>query len=112
MPWIYRSKFGMTRKKKSRDSVEPETRLVHSDADGDPAQGGQSGDLQGLSDVAGADSQSVRELLEEGQYFEASVVSGVENAPPADAGPVKTHEVPEDDVPPEYVDHPKGEPRE
>src|SRR5216110_1328825 len=37
-----------------------------------------SGDLQGLSDVEGADSESVAELLEEGNPFEAAVVSGVE----------------------------------
>jgi hypothetical protein len=33
--------------------------------------GGQSGDLQGLSNVEGADSESVDELLEEGNAFEA-----------------------------------------
>src|SRR5580693_7775229 len=32
--------------------------------------GGQSGDLQGLSNSAGADSESVDELLEEGNAFE------------------------------------------
>lgn len=66
--------------------------------------GGQSGDLQGLSEVESADSESVVELLEDGQAFEAEAVSGVENAPDADAGEVKTHEVPEDDVPGEYDD--------
>jgi hypothetical protein len=64
--------------------------------------GGQAGDLQELSRVADADSESVAELLEEGQAFEAGVVSGVENAPNADEGEVRTKEVPEDDVPPEY----------
>src|SRR5271154_4208737 len=64
--------------------------------------GGQSGDLQGLSDAASADSESVDELLEEGNAFEAEVVEGVENAPDADQGEVHTHEVPEDDVPGEY----------
>jgi len=66
--------------------------------------GGQSGDLQGLSDRAGADSESVDELIEEGNAFEAEVVAGVENAPDADQGEVRTHEVPEDDVPGEYDD--------
>ena len=66
--------------------------------------GGQSGDLQGLSDVADADSESVDELLEEGNAFEAEVVEGVENAPDADQGEVKTHEVPEEDVPDEYLE--------
>jgi hypothetical protein len=36
--------------------------------------GEQSGDLQGLTDVQGADSESVDELLEEGNAFEAEVV--------------------------------------
>jgi hypothetical protein len=65
--------------------------------------GGQSGDLQGLSDSASADSESVDELLEEGNAFEAEVVEGVENVPDADQGEVRTHEVPEDDVPGEYL---------
>jgi hypothetical protein len=63
---------------------------------------GQSGDTQGLSNLAQADSESVAELVEEGQFFEAAVVSGVENAPDADVAPVKTKEVSEDDVPLEY----------
>lgn len=63
---------------------------------------GQSGDTQGLSDRAEADSESVKELVEEGQYFEAAVINGIENAPDADEAEVTTHEVPEDDVPPEY----------
>jgi hypothetical protein len=64
-----------------------------------------------LPDVPEAGSESVRELLEEGQAFEASVVSGIENAPPADAGEVTTREVPEDDVPPEYLEHDPDEPK-
>ena len=66
--------------------------------------GGQSGDLQGLSNRAGADSESVDELLEEGNAFEAEIVKGVEDAPDADEGEVRTHEVPEDDVPEEYLE--------
>src|SRR6267142_2870020 len=64
--------------------------------------GGQSGDLQGLSNLAGANSESVDELLEEGNAFEAEVVKGVQDA--GDEGEVHTHEVPEDDVPGEYRD--------
>src|SRR5882724_8422220 len=64
--------------------------------------GGQSGDLQGLSSKAGADSESVDELLEEGNAFEAEVVKGVQD--PADESEVVTHEVPENDVPKEYLD--------
>lgn len=66
--------------------------------------GGQSGDLQGLSNRAGADSESVDELLEEGNAFEAEVVKGVQDVPDADEGEVRTHEVPEDDVPDEYLE--------
>ena len=65
---------------------------------------GQSGDLQGLSNVEGADSESVDELIEEGNAFEADVVAGVEGARDADEKEVHTHEVPEDDVPGEYLD--------
>jgi hypothetical protein len=61
--------------------------------------GEQSGDLQGLSNVAGANSESVDELIEEGNAFEAEVVKGVEDAGDADEGEVRTHEVPQDDVP-------------
>jgi len=43
-------------------------------------------------------------LLEEGNTFEAGVVSGVEDADDADEREVHTHEVPEDDVPEEYLD--------
>jgi hypothetical protein len=69
--------------------------------------GGQSGDLQGLSNSAGADSESVDELLEEGNAFEAEVVEGVQNVPDADQGEIRTHEVQEDDVPDEYLDKDK-----
>ncbi len=65
---------------------------------------GQSGDLQGLSGRERADSESVGELLEEGNAFEAEVVKGVEDAGDADEGEVVTHEVAEDDVPGEYRD--------
>jgi hypothetical protein len=64
--------------------------------------GGQAGDLQGLASKAGADSESVDELLEEGNAFEAEVVKGVQDAP--DESEVVAHEMPEDDVPEEYLD--------
>jgi len=63
----------------------------------------QSGDMQGISDEEDSNSESVRELLEEGQYYEASVVSGIENVPDADESEVRTRQVPEDDVPIEYL---------
>jgi hypothetical protein len=61
-----------------------------------------SGDLQGLTDVERADSESVEELLEEGNTFEAGVVKGVEQAEDSDEQEVHTREFPEDDVPEEY----------
>jgi hypothetical protein len=66
--------------------------------------GEQSGDLQGLSNIQGADSESVDELLEEGNTFEAEVVKGVEAAEGADEGEVRTHEVRRDHVPGEHMD--------
>jgi hypothetical protein len=68
-----------------------------------PNSAGQSGDLQQLPDDADADSESVEELLEEGNSFEAEVVDGVESAKDADVSEVRTRQVPEDDVPEEYL---------
>jgi hypothetical protein len=77
-----------------------------------PGSGGQSGDLQGLPGAEEADSESVVELIEEGQFYEGSIVEGVENAPPADAGPLKPRKRREDDLPPEYTDRDPDEPKE
>jgi N utilization substance protein A len=63
---------------------------------------GQSGDIQGL------DSPRVEELVEEGQSFEAAVISGIEDAPDADEAEVTTRQVPEDDVPGEYLERDQG----
>jgi hypothetical protein len=63
-----------------------------------------AGDLQGISIVEDVDSESADELLEEGQAFEAGIVSGVERAGDAGGSEVITHEVLEDDVPKEYDD--------
>ena len=66
------------------------------------AAGAGGGDFGGISVVAG--SESPEELLEEGQTFEAGIVSGVETAGDPDQGEVRTHEVSQDDVPEEYDD--------
>src|ERR1700747_882511 len=63
-----------------------------------------SADLQGLSNVECADSESVDELLEEGNAFEAEVVKGVEDAEDAEEVEVRTHAAPQNDVPEEYLD--------
>ncbi|MGZ4838959.1 MAG: helix-hairpin-helix domain-containing protein, partial [Terriglobales bacterium] len=68
-----------------------------------PDSAGQSGDTEGLSQLADMAPQSVSELVEEGQNLEAEVVSGAENAPPADEAEVTTHETHPDEekIPPE-----------
>jgi len=61
-------------------------------------------DFQGISRAEDADSESVGELVEEGNVFESGAVAGVEKADREDEGEVHAHEVPEDDVPEEYLD--------
>jgi hypothetical protein len=83
----------------SLDVVVPSTRRglgTHS--------AGQSGDTQGLSNVEEIDSESVEELVEEGQDFEAGAVAGIEEAD-ASQGEVRTRQVLEDDVPREYLEN-------
>jgi hypothetical protein len=65
-----------------------------------------AGDLQGISTVEDVDSESADELLEEGQSFEAGIISGVERAGNEESE-VVTHEVLEDDVPLEYDEEDK-----
>jgi len=59
--------------------------------------------MQQISGTESVNSESVKELVEEGNAFEAEAVYGVENAKDADVAEVTTHEVPEDDVPAEYL---------
>src|SRR5258708_24555403 len=63
-----------------------------------------AGDLQGISILENVDSESAEGLLEEGQAFEAGIISGVEDGPDADKSEVTTHEVPQDDGPGEDDD--------
>jgi len=63
--------------------------------------GAGAGDLQGISSVEDVDSESADGLLEEGQSFEAGIISGVERAGNEESE-VVTREVLEDDVPLEY----------
>jgi hypothetical protein len=95
----------LSRKKKSapRTPAEVSNPIVSPTRRGlGPGAGGQSGDNQGLSRRESADSESVEELTEEGQEYEAEVISGVENARDPDQAEVTTKEVSEDDVPSEY----------
>jgi hypothetical protein len=97
---------------KETRSPEPSTLAggIFSAAERPPRSGtgsrsaGQSGDVQALSRRAIVDSESVEELLEEGQAREAAAISGVEDALDPDQAEVHTREVPEDDVPEEYTD--------
>ncbi len=90
-------------KKKVRATSQPTPRVLSPRGRGADSAG-QSGDLQGLSWKEHADSESVDELLEEGNAFEAEAVQGVEDAGDEEEREVHTHEVPEDDVPEEYLD--------
>lgn len=98
------------RKSKLTERVPPARKQPPPDTGPDSA--GQSGDLQGLPATEEAENESVRELVEEGQFYEASVVDGVENAPEADEGPVRIHRRTEDDLRPEYADRDPDEPME
>lgn len=69
-----------------------------------PDSAGQSGDTQGLPSNAEADSESVLELIEEGQAFEAGVIGGVEEASEEEVAELHPRQVSEDDVPQEYLD--------
>jgi len=95
---------------KRRDNEGIETYSVvptHRDRGLGPGSAGQSGDNQGLSEEAEAGSESVEELIEEGQYFEAGLVNGIENAPDADVSEIHTRQVPTEDIPDEYLDDDK-----
>ena len=57
-----------------------------------PDSGGQSGDTQGLSPIADEADESVEELADSGQGYEAEAVGGVEDADEHPERPVHTHE--------------------
>ena len=68
------------------------TKLIRQDEKAPQVPKGRlSGDVQSLSQEELADSESVEELVEEGQAFEGELVQGIENAPLADQGEVRTH---------------------
>lgn len=92
-----------SRSKKTPTRSQPESAVFEQGAVRSRS-GALSGDLQGLRDIESADSESVDELVEEGNAFEADVVAGVEHADDDQEREVHTHEVPEDDVPEEYLD--------
>ena len=95
-----------SQKKKTQEAGIRRPEIVGLDAldpkPGRGTSGHQAGDLQGLPTIESADSESIAELLEEGNTFEAEAVAGVEAAE-LDDKEVETHEVLEDDVPEEYL---------
>src|SRR2546425_11894966 len=93
---IVRATAAVRRKSQSVETVSLEPKGLGTRA------GVGAGDLQGISILENVDSESAEELLEEGQAFEAGIISGVEDAPDAGKSEVTTHEVPQDDVPGEY----------
>jgi len=92
-----------TPSRKTKTPVRRAQQLETSGREG-AVSGRQAGDLEGLSRTEQADSESVDELVEEGNVFEAGAVAGVEEADDHDAREVHTNEVPEDDVPDEYLE--------
>src|SRR3954465_4336990 len=95
--------------KKSAPAKAPKKRIREKEQVENPVvsrvrarSGKQSGDFQGITRREAADSESVDELLEEGNTFEAGVVRGVEEADDEETQEVHTREFPEDDVPGEY----------
>ena len=91
-------------KKQHESGIRTYTAVLTGEKGGGTGSAGQSGDTQGLSDLAEAGPQSIEELVEDGQSFEAEAISGVEEAPDPDVAEVHTKQVPEDDVPSEYLD--------
>lgn len=83
----------MSRNAEERRKREEE--LVELDSDSQPVateSGGQSGDTQGLPTGTGAADESVEQLVQEGQAYEAGVVQGVEDAEQHPEHPVRSHE--------------------
>jgi len=68
---------------------------------------GQSGDAQGLSNIEEANEESVQELADTEQAYEADAVQGVEDAGDHPEKEVRSHQDRDyrrdDDVPPENV---------
>ena len=81
------------------DELGDDPREVGSDS------AGQSGDAQRLSTIADANEESVEELAETDQAFEAAAVEGVEDAANHPERPAHTHQEygHPDDLPPARV---------
>jgi hypothetical protein len=82
---------GMSRKKRKNSEAELDE-LGTDPGQVGPESGGQSGDTQGLAEVSEAVSESVENLAEDDQAYEAEVVDGVEEAGDHPEKPVRSHE--------------------
>ena len=94
---------GKSMKNRTEDGIPTYSVVEEKDKGTGPGSAGQSGDTQGLSNVAEADSESVEELAEEGQYEEAELLLEMEETPDGEVKEVRTRQVPQDDVPLEYL---------
>ena len=83
----------MTRRNKSNGENEAQMdELGNAPGEVGSDSAGQSGDSQGLSEIAGETDESVQELAETGQSYEAEVVEGLEDAADHPEKPARTHE--------------------
>jgi hypothetical protein len=80
----------MVRRKLQNDEVPIDE--LESDPEEASDSAGQSGDVQGLSQIADVDEESVGELAETDQAYEAEVVEGIEDAGDHPERPVHTRE--------------------
>jgi len=74
------------------ETLEPPAVEAGEELQTGPDSAGQSGDNTELSDVPEMASESVAELEETEQSYEAEVIDGVEHVPPADEAEVHTHD--------------------
>jgi hypothetical protein len=68
------------------------TELATESRQAESNEGGQSGDIEELPSDGEAADESVEELAEDDQAFEASVIDGVERAGDHPERPVRSHE--------------------
>ena len=81
----------MKKRKLRNDKIEIDE-LENDSGELESDSAGQSGDAQGLPRTAEADEESVEELAETDQAYEAEVVEGVEEAGDHPERPVHTRE--------------------
>jgi hypothetical protein len=78
--------------RKLRDDEAPIDELGSEPGEAASDSAGQSGDAQGLSQTAEVDEESVKELAETDQAFEAEAVEGLEDAADHPERAVRTRE--------------------